>query len=79
MIKNINKNFQGGKVPGELIDTDDGYRIRFDGQSRSFKFKNAYDSDKLIKCDSKEDCKIQAEKYLYEYYDNKNQIINTNI
>jgi hypothetical protein len=34
--KNFNSEWVGGKVPGELIDTNDGYRIRFDGQSRSF-------------------------------------------
>jgi len=34
--KNFNTQWIGGKVPGELIDTDDGYRIRFDGKSRSF-------------------------------------------
>lgn len=73
---NFNKEWVGGKVPGELIDTEDGYRIRFDGQSRSFKFKNTINSDKLIKCIDKSDCKIQAEKYLYEYYDNLGKIVN---
>jgi hypothetical protein len=76
--KNINPNSDwiGGIVPGELIDTPDGYRIRFDGQSRSFKYKNIINSEKLIGCDSKEDCRIKAEKYLYEYYDNLGKIVN---
>ena len=73
---NFNKELVGGKVPGELIDTEDGYRIRFDGQSRSFKFKNTINSEKSIKCESKADCKIQAEKYLYEYYDAEKKITN---
>ena len=37
---NFNSDWIGGKVPGELLDTPDGYRIIFDGQSRSFKYKN---------------------------------------
>ncbi len=73
---NFNSNWVGGKVPGELIETDDGYRIRFDGQSRSFKFKNTFNSDKLIKCESKEDCKNKAEQYLYDYYNGINKITN---
>ncbi len=34
--KNFNTLWIDGTVSGELIDTDDGYRIRFDGQSSSF-------------------------------------------
>jgi hypothetical protein len=73
---NFNTQWSGGKVPGELIDSEDGYRIRFDGQSRSFKYKNTINSDKLIKCENKYDCKIKAEKYLYEHYDNLGKIVN---
>ena len=73
---NFNSNWVGGKVLGELIDTPDGYRIRFDGQSRSFKYKNIINSDKLIGCEDKEDCKKKAEKYLYDYYDNQGKIVN---
>jgi hypothetical protein len=74
--KNFNSEWIGGKVPGELIDTVDGYRIRFDGQSRSFKYKNIINSDKLIGCADKQDCKIKAEKYLYDYYNNLEKIAN---
>ena len=74
--KKFNTQWVGGKVPGELIDTEDGYRIRFDGQSRSFKYKNIINSDKLIGCENKQDCKQKAEKYLYDYYDNLNKITN---
>lgn len=73
---NFNSDWIGGKVPGELLDTPDGYRIIFDGQSRSFKYKNIIKSNKLIGCENKEDCKIKAEKYLYEYYDKANKIVN---
>jgi hypothetical protein len=74
--KNFNSEWVGGKVPGELIDTEDGYRIRFDGQSRSFKYKNIINSDKLIGCVDKQDCKVKAEKYLYDYYNNLGKITN---
>ena len=75
--KNIyNTNWTGGKYDGIIIETDDGYRARFAGQSRSFKYKNTINSDKQIICKNKEDCKIQAEKYLYEYYDGLGRITN---
>ena len=75
--KNIcNTNWTGGKYDGIVIETDDGYRARFAGQSRSFKYKNTINSDKQIICKNKEDCKIQAEKYLYDYYDGLGRITN---
>lgn len=77
---NINKNYptewEGGKCLGEVVETDDGYRVIYDGQSRSFKYKNIKKSPKMFACINKEDCKIQAKKYLYEYFDNLNKITN---
>jgi hypothetical protein len=40
------------------------------------KYKNIINSITLIPCSSKEDCKIKAEKYLYDYYDNLGKITN---
>jgi hypothetical protein len=68
--------WEGGKVLGEIIETDDGYRVIYDGQSRSFKYKNIINSPKMFGCIDKSDCKIQASKYLYDYYDNLNKISN---
>lgn len=64
-----------GKVLGEIVETD-GCRIIYDGQSRSFKYKNIINSPKMIACDDKSDCKAKAEKYLYDYYDNLGKISN---
>lgn len=66
----------GGKVPGEIIETDDGYRAIYEGNSRSFKFQNIKNSPKTFACLNKEDCKIKAETHLYEYYDGLGKIIN---
>lgn len=66
----------GGKVLGEIVDTDDGCRIIYDGQSRSFKYKNIINSPKMIGCIDKQDCLAKAKKYLYDYYDNLNKIAN---
>jgi hypothetical protein len=68
--------WEGGKVPGEILETDDGYRVLYDGQARSFKYKNIINSPKMFACADKLDCKRQAEKYLYDYYDNINKIAN---
>ena len=81
-IQVLNKNPQyptewvGGKVLGEIVDTIDGCRIIYDGQSRSFKYKNIINSPKMIGCVDKSDCLAKAEKYLYDYYDNLNKITN---
>lgn len=66
----------GGKVLGEIVETDDGCRIIYDGQSRSFKYKNIINSPKMFACIDKLDYKVKAEKYLYNYYDNLNKIAN---
>lgn len=66
----------GGKNLGNIFETEDGCRIIYDGQSRSFKYKNIINSPKMISCIDKQDCKIQAEKYLYDYYDNLDKISN---
>lgn len=78
LSNNFNKEWQGGvgKHPGEIIDTPDGCRIRFDEQSRSFKFKNYNRSHTTIVCKSKEDCLNQAKKYLYDYYNNLEKVSN---
>jgi len=68
--------WMGGKVPGEIVETEDGYRVIYDGQSRSFKYKNVINSPKMFGCENKEDCKIKATKYLYEYYDKLDKISN---
>lgn len=68
--------WMGGKVLGEIVDTLDGCRIIYDGQSRSFKYKNIINSPKMIGCIDKSDCIAKAEKYLYDYYDNLNKISN---
>lgn len=73
---NVNKDWQGGKCFGDIIDIPDGCRIRFDEQSRSFKFQNYKKSDTTIICESKEDCLIKAKKYLYDYYNNLGKIAN---
>ena len=75
-FKNVNKDWQGGKHPGNISDTLDGYRIRFDEQSRSFKFQNYKNIDTTIICESKEDCLNKAKKYLYDYYNILNKITN---
>lgn len=66
----------GGKVPGEIIETDDGYRAIYEGNSRSFKFQNIKNSPKTFACLNKEDCRIKAEAHLYEYYDGLGKITN---
>ena len=66
----------GGKILGEIVNTTDGCRIIFDGQSRSFKYKNIINSPKMIECIDKSDCEEKAKKYLYDYYDNLNKISN---
>lgn len=66
----------GGKVPGEIIETDDGYRAIYEGNSRSFKFQNIKNSPKTFACLNKEDCRIKAETHLYEYYDGLGKITN---
>lgn len=66
----------GGKVPGEIIETDDGYRAIYEGNSRSFKFQNIKNSPKTFACINKEDCRIKAEAHLYEYYDGLGKITN---
>jgi len=75
-FKISNKEWEGGKGHGDIIDTPDGCRIRFDGQSRSFKFKNYKISQTTIICETKELCYSQAKKYLYDYYNNLNKISN---
>ncbi len=67
-FQNKNHDWTGGKCLGEIIDTPDGCRIRFDEQSRSFKFQNYKKCDTTIICGSKEECLVQAKKYLYDYY-----------
>jgi hypothetical protein len=66
----------GGKIPGEILETEDGYRAIYEGNSRSFKYKNIKNSTKMIACTDKEDCRIKAEKHLYEYYDGLGKIAN---
>jgi hypothetical protein len=68
-------NWQGGKYQGNIVDTPDGCRIIFDKQSRSFKYKNYINSDKMVKCKNKEECFEKAKQYLYDYYDNLNKIV----
>lgn len=75
-FKVSNKEWEGGKYPGDIIDTPDGCRIRFDGQSRSFKFQNYKISQTTIVCKNKEDCYSQAKKYLYDYFNSQNKISN---
>ena len=65
--KHFNKEWVGGKTHGTIVETDDGYRIRFDEQSRSFKYKNYIISEKMIICENKEDCYKKATKFLYDY------------
>ncbi len=72
----LNKDWEGGKYLGEIIDTTDGCRIRFDEQSRSFKYQNYINSSTTIVCLSKEDCYVKAKKYLYDYYNNLEKIAN---
>jgi len=76
--KNINfdNKWIGGNHPGDIIDTPDGYRIRFDEQSRSFKFKNYKNTGTTIVCKDKDDCYIKAKEYLYEYYDGLDKVSN---
>ncbi len=71
-----NHDWKGGKCLGEVIDTPDGCRIRFDEQSRSFKFQNYKKSDTTIVCETKEECVLKAKKYLYDYYNNLGKISN---
>lgn len=66
----------GGKVSGEIIETEDGYRAIYEGNSRSFKFQNIKKSPKTFACVNKEDCRIKAEAHLYEYYDGLGKITN---
>lgn len=75
-FKVSNKDWEGGKYPGDVSDTPDGCRIRFDGQSRSFKFQNYKITETTIVCKNKEDCYLQAKKYLYDYFNSKNKISN---
>jgi hypothetical protein len=75
-FKNANKDWEGGKYPGTITNTLDGCRIRFDGQSRSFKFENYINIDTTIICESKEDCLSKAKKYLYDYYNILDKITN---
>lgn len=65
-----------GKVPGEIIETNDGYRTIYDGNSRSFKYQNIKNSPKTFACVDKEDCRIKAELHLYEYYGGLDKIVN---
>ncbi len=73
---NFNKDWVGGRHPGDIIDTPDGCRIRFDEQSRSFKFQNYKNSATTIICKDKEECYKKAKEYLYEYYNNQNKVEN---
>ncbi len=75
-FKTSNKEWEGGKCLGDVSDTPDGCRIRFDGQSRSFKFQNYKNSETTIVCKNKDDCYLQAKKYLYDYYNNQDKISN---
>lgn len=77
--------WEGGKVPGELLETPDGYRVIYEGNSRSFKFQNIKNSSKTFACVNKEDSKAKAEAHLYDYYNklgkisNKYRYLNSNI
>lgn len=72
-----NFKWYGGKLPAtELIETDDGYRIIFDKQSRSFKYKNYINIDTMIVCKDREDALIKAKDYLYNYFLERDKIIN---
>jgi hypothetical protein len=73
---NFNNDWQGGKYPGKVIETEDGYRLRFDDQSRSFKFQNYVNTKTTIICEDKEDAYKKANEYLYNYYKEKNGISN---
>ncbi len=75
-FNNKNHDWEGGKCLGDIIDTPDGCRIRFDEQSRSFKFKNYKKSDTTIICETKEECYLKAKKYLYDYFNNLGKISN---
>lgn len=68
--------WEGGKVPGELVETVDGFRAIYEGNSRSFKYQNIKNSPKTFACTDKKDCRVKAEAHLYEYYDQLNKIIN---
>lgn len=68
--------WKGGKVPGDIVETEDGCRVIYDGQSRSFKYKNIINSPKMFACEDMNDCKSKAEKYLYDYYNGLNKIVN---
>ena len=46
------------------------------GQSRSFKYKNVIKSSKMFECIDRDDCMAKAKKYLYDYYDAQNKIVN---
>lgn len=70
------KEWEGGKCLGDISDTPDGCRIRFDGQSRSFKYQNYKNSETTIICETKELCYLQAKKYLYDYYNSQDKISN---
>ncbi len=75
-FKSLQKDWEGGKCPGDIIDTPDGCRIRFDEQSRSFKFQNYKNSATTIVCETKEECYEKAKKYLYDYYNKLGKISN---
>ncbi len=78
-LKNFNytnKEWQGGKHPGTITEGNDGYRIKFDGKSLSFKYQNYKNIDTTIICESKEDCLTKAKKYLYDYYNKLNKVSN---
>lgn len=72
----LNTDWQGGKYPGTIKETPDGYQIRFDGQLRSFKYQNYINSPTMIKCENKEDAFKKANEYLYDYYKEKGGISN---
>lgn len=74
--KKYPSEWMGGKVPGEIVETEDGCRAIYDCQSRSFKYKNIINSPKMFGCADKQDCIVQAKKYLYEYFDKLNKVIN---
>lgn len=75
-FNNTNKEWEGGKYPGAITEGPDGYRIRFDRNSLSFKYQNYKNIDTTIICESKEDCLIKAKKYLYDYYVKLNKVSN---
>jgi hypothetical protein len=75
-FNNTNKEWQGGKYPGAITEGPDGYRIRFDRNSLSFKYQNYKNIDTTIICESKEDCLTKVKKYLYDYYIKLDKISN---